>query len=960
MSDTGLGNKSPYAPDFEMPMKNPDKGKEEQGEESLGARESNIPYEPRDTGEQGGGSKSRGNGIGQNARAGLASFAGLMKSKKGATGTIITIIGLLGGGMAAFSPFANIGLKENPVNTLDTSHRIMAPRTPKILTRLTSGNTGDAPEGSLQDKMNSPTKKLIRSYTKAGAIPMNGDTPIDPKTLEGRGKPDIKPTHYKVDGLNIEPANLDKYMNDKNNIKLKNRVLGRNGSMNMVQRLWNDSARQVKKVHKPLNLSRKGGVADDSSSTAEEKRSKFKKKLPGQEKSSSVKSNISGKFNKHVGKFKKAGAAATLAAGACIGLKLPKIITGAVAAIQLLQLLPFSTDLYLSPADKQKGSLVNNISAEDVSGFMDPLTDVYEDEATGTKGSALDSKILLQAMGLVTTNLGVSRFAPGYSMMKNPVVQASKVVDDSYVGDICDVILSPASMYAMMATDFVVRAVSGPFALILGGIEYVLIETLTPKVIEAATNAAVNNSDAIIEALGNKELIDAVGVPLGDAIGTSLMALFSLSSLTRLGPAAAVSNIPEASRIINDQIAEERQMEIASLSPLDISSRWTFLGSIVYNLNASMLVSGQHKNPAFSIIPTILGQASSLLGPKNAQANSEEARSALMKVMYNNADECGMSDGTNGNPAVTAACTPVSLPFEELNSMEPEEAIQIITDEGWINPDIIPENYDPDTMVKSNFIVKDTWLSEYITDRDELFSGDYLFSTAGFRTDVDSAADSGNKDSDQVAESQIKTIDNPDAKTAAVVFLQDMQVMNILNGDDDPAYMSEGSGNEMIDPLAGGITGPVDPSGWASPVEAGNVITSGYGPRNGPFNGNEFHDGLDLAPAGGAGTAILAVRNGTVVASGPGGTWGNMIAIDHGEVSGLGQIYSFYAHLASANVSVGQQVTAGQQIGVMGTTGISTGVHLHFSIYKNYTGSSDGNGSNSYNPVQIIPQLEGG
>ena len=946
MSETGLGDRPPGAPDFEMPMKKPDKDKGEQGEESLGAREDNIPYEPRGSGGQGGGSTPPGSGIGQNIKAGFASFAGLIKSRKSATGTIIAILGISGGGMVAFSPFANIGLKESPVNTLDTSHRIMAPRTPKILMRLTSGNTGGAPEGSLQDKMNSPTKKLLRSYTRAGAIPMDGDTPIDPKTLEGRGKPDTNPTHYNVDGQRVDPANMDSFMNERENVKFKNRVLGRNGLMNMTQRQWNDSARKVRKVHKPLNLSRKGGVADDSNSTAEEKRSKFKKKLPGSEKSSSVKSNVAGKYDKHVKRFSRGGASAQLAAGACIAIKLPRIITGAVAAVQLLQLLPFSTDLLLSPTDKQKGSLVNDLPPEDVSGFMDPLTDVYEDEETGVKGSALDSKILLQAMGLVTMNLGVSRFAPGYSMMNNPAVQASAVAE-SESEDVCNILLSPAGMYAMMATDLTIRALTGPLSVAFGVGQIVASEILMPLVVDAATKAALENSDAIIEALGNEELIDAVGIPLGDAIGTSLIALFSLSSLTQLGPAAAEANIPEASQIINDQIAEERQMEIASLSPFDTSSRWTFLGSIVYNLNASMLVSGQYKNPALSIIPTIFGQVSTLLSTSKVGASAEETRTALMNVMYRNADECGMSDPKNGNPAVTSACTPVSLPFEELNSMEPEEAIQIIADEGWINLDIIPENYDPDTMVDSGFIVPDTWLHDYIVDRNELFSGDYLFSTAGYRVDIDSAADAGGDNSNQVAESTIQTINNPGAKTAAMVFLQDIQVMNILNGDDDPAYMSEGSGNEMIDPLPS-ISGDGD---WLTPVSGS--ISSPYGYRSSPISGaGELHDGIDYAAA--CGTPVYASNSGTAEALGSGSTggYGNAVFIQHASASGLNSPISMYAHLQEASFSGTREVQKGDLIGYVGTTGMSTGCHLHFSIYNN--------GTKYANSIDPGPLLSGG
>lgn len=105
-------------------------------------------------------------------------------------------------------------------------------------------------------------------------------------------------------------------------------------------------------------------------------------------------------------------------------------------------------------------------------------------------------------------------------------------------------------------------------------------------------------------------------------------------------------------------------------------------------------------------------------------------------------------------------------------------------------------------------------------------------------------------------------------------------------------------------------------------------ISSGYGNRVCPFHGNEFHDGIDLAAA--SGTPILAFGPGTVTMSGWNGGYGNYISIDHG--SGL---MSFYGHCSALYVSKGATVKAGQKIAAVGTTGSSTGNHLHFGIHKN-------------------------
>lgn len=104
----------------------------------------------------------------------------------------------------------------------------------------------------------------------------------------------------------------------------------------------------------------------------------------------------------------------------------------------------------------------------------------------------------------------------------------------------------------------------------------------------------------------------------------------------------------------------------------------------------------------------------------------------------------------------------------------------------------------------------------------------------------------------------------------------------------------------------------------------GGYISSHVGERWG-----KLHKGIDIA--GVSNRSILAADNGTVVSAGwDNGGYGNKVVIDHNN-----GYRSIYAHLASIKVSAGQVVESGQKIGVMGTTGSSTGIHLHFELYKN-------------------------
>ncbi|MBO1511716.1 peptidoglycan DD-metalloendopeptidase family protein [Metabacillus sp. BG109] len=138
-------------------------------------------------------------------------------------------------------------------------------------------------------------------------------------------------------------------------------------------------------------------------------------------------------------------------------------------------------------------------------------------------------------------------------------------------------------------------------------------------------------------------------------------------------------------------------------------------------------------------------------------------------------------------------------------------------------------------------------------------------------------------------------------------------------------------------------------------VSSGNFMwpasgrhSSEYGYRIHPITGaQKLHSGIDIANS--TGTPIVASASGTVIRSHYSSSYGNVVYISHNI---NGQVYTtLYAHMEARHVSAGQSVSKGQQVGTLGSTGQSTGPHLHFEIHK---GPWNG-ASSSVNPRNYLP-----
>jgi murein DD-endopeptidase MepM/ murein hydrolase activator NlpD len=133
--------------------------------------------------------------------------------------------------------------------------------------------------------------------------------------------------------------------------------------------------------------------------------------------------------------------------------------------------------------------------------------------------------------------------------------------------------------------------------------------------------------------------------------------------------------------------------------------------------------------------------------------------------------------------------------------------------------------------------------------------------------------------------------------------------------------------SQAVATARGEVAPPAATGGFVRPGTG--ALTSSFGPRLHPILGYvKVHTGTDLGRGDGY---VYAAASGTVVTTGWGGAYGLMTVIDHGDVDGA-HLTTLYAHQSAQLVEVGDSVVRGQRIGVIGSTGYSTGPHLHVEV----------------------------
>ena len=728
-------------------------------------------------------------------------FKSLLK-KRGPIAAIVGILGLGGGILGIFlSPATMLqNIMENFTWKNDSASIAKESRMKKVMNKMigASDDAGICKSKKIRCKTGRLSNRALKKFKKSGLIPVDADG--KEMDIKGRGYPEKNPTHWKVEGLNdgkpIESSKLKDELLKKENRKIASKVYGRTGLFKMRFRAW--TGKHISKLYKKFDLKRNSAISKiDKKLGVKEKREKFKEKLPKFKEGPALEKV--GKGVDNLGsKLKKGGLAYAISAGACTVVKIPNLIAAGVAAIQLAPLLGLVMDVILSPGSQAKASGLDSsgsgFSQETMETIGTMLTERGKMKGSdNAEGSALDSPYLLAAMGVNNDKPGIAKnYIPGYSVATNPIVRTLNSAEEASE-PVCNYILSPVAMYTSMAAEAAIAASTGGISAILSWAGNAALSEVIKKVLEYTVGEKVKN---ILAELAKSLLIPdkAQYKDLGDALGVGATAFFSAGSMGQMLPGLKMSQLAEFNGI---QIANEefqKEMDIASLSPFDTSSRYTFLGSIFHNMGNMMMANGTYSKTPVAMLSNILRLPSMAL----SYSSTAKAASGMYSDKYcGYAKDFSMGSGSSEDPAVNMAGLPCTGITNSQANMSVEEAIQIAEDEGWVKKDAdIPDGATIADLM-DNYIIKDTPLHDFIEDCSAAEKGEYWFNSGGCTAPTDSTQtvsittptykDEEGKDITNESfgtENSAKQYD--DRKLSAMsVLLIDFQIAQSINGEDD-------------------------------------------------------------------------------------------------------------------------------------------------------------------------------
>ena len=732
-------------------------------------------------------------------------FKSLLK-KRGPIAAIVGILGLGGGIMGIFlSPATMLqNIMENFTWKNDSASIAKESRMKKVMNKMigASDDAGICKSKKIRCKTGRLSNRALKKFKKSGLIPVDADG--KEMDIKGRGYPEKNPTHWKVEGLNdgkpIESSKLKDELLKKENRKIASKVYGRTGLFKMRFHAW--TGKHISKLYDKFKLKRNSAISKiDKKLGVKEKANKFKEKLPGFNDDKAI-GGINERVTKSTEKLKKGGLVYVAAAGICLALKLPNIIASGVAAIQLVPLLGLVMDVILSPGSQAKASGLDSsgsgFSQETMETIGTMLTERGKMKGSdNAEGSALDSPYLLAAMGVNNDKPGIAKnYIPGYSVATNPIVRTLNSAEEASE-PVCNYILSPVAMYTSQLVDLAVEATGAASFGLTSLANWIAKKTLATVTTELLKYAVGDTVKRVLKELAVSMLTsnNAQYKDLGDALGVGAAAFFASGSMGQMLPGLKMSQLAEFNGI---QIANEefqKEMDIASLSPFDTSSRYTFLGSIFHNMGNMMMANGTYSKTPVAMLSNILRLPSMAL----SYSSTAKAASGMYSDKYcGYAKDFSMGSGSSEDPAVNMAGLPCTGITNSQANMSVEEAIQIAEDEGWIQKDMdIPDGADISDLMNNGYIVKDTPLHDFVEDCGDASTGSYWFSNGGCTAPSDSTRvakitektykDEEGKDITNESfgtENSAKQYD--DRKLSAMsVLLIDFQIAQSINGEDD-------------------------------------------------------------------------------------------------------------------------------------------------------------------------------
>ena len=732
-------------------------------------------------------------------------FKSLLK-KRGPIAAIAGILGLGGGILGIFlSPATMLqNIMENFTWKNDSASIAKESRMKKVMNKMigASDDAGICKSKKIRCKTGRLSNRALKKFKKSGLIPVDADG--KEMDIKGRGYPEKNPTHWKVEGLNdgkpIESSKLKDELLKKENRKIASKVYGRTGLFKMRFHAW--TGKHISKLYDKFKLKRNSAISKiDKKLGVKEKANKFKEKLPGFNDDKAI-GGINERVTKSTEKLKKGGLVYVAAAGICLALKLPNIIASGVAAIQLVPLLGLVMDVILSPGSQAKASGLDSsgsgFSQETMETIGTMLTERGKMKGSdNAEGSALDSPYLLAAMGVNNDKPGIAKnYIPGYSVATNPIVRTLNSAEEASE-PVCNYILSPVAMYTSQLVDLAVEATGAASFGLTSLANWIAKKTLATVTTELLKYAVGDTVKRVLKELAVSMLTsnNAQYKDLGDALGVGAAAFFASGSMGQMLPGLKMSQLAEFNGI---QIANEefqKEMDIASLSPFDTSSRYTFLGSIFHNMGNMMMANGTYSKTPVAMLSNILRLPSMAL----SYSSTAKAASGMYSDKYcGYAKDFSMGSGSSEDPAVNMAGLPCTGITNSQANMSVEEAIQIAENEGWIQKDMdIPDGADISDLMNNGYIVKDTPLHDFVEDCGDASTGSYWFSNGGCTAPSDSTRvakitektykDEGGKDITNESfgtENSAKQYD--DRKLSAMsVLLIDFQIAQSINGEDD-------------------------------------------------------------------------------------------------------------------------------------------------------------------------------